>query len=306
MTTAPETSGHNGTELDIRRFDPSTIKPHRIVVAIGKRGTGKSVLLRDILHSQRHRLEYGLAMTPTHESAASFEAFMPPSSVYREYRGDVVTTMLEMQRNKSHEKGMDALRSMFLVLDDCMYDKTVMKSKTIRDLFMNGRHYKCFFIAAVQWLMDLGPDLRTQVDYVVALRENIVSNRERLYKYFFGIFPNYEDFSRVFDACTANFECLVIDNTVNSNNVEDCIFWYKANHEIPPFRLCSPCYWELDQMRNGGSKQSDAGKRDDASSKSSAPPPPNVVETTPTRNAPRLRRIVKHTGALPGITQPGA
>ena len=83
MTTAPETSGHNGTELDIRRFDPSTIKPHRIVVAIGKRGTGKSVLLRDILHSQRHRLEYGLAMTPTHESAASFEAFMPPSSMSR-------------------------------------------------------------------------------------------------------------------------------------------------------------------------------------------------------------------------------
>ena len=302
MEAGADGPGHNGTELDIRRFDPSTIKPHRIVVAIGKRGTGKSVLLRDILHSQRHRLEYGIAMTPTHESAASFEAFMPPSSVYREYRGDVVTTMLDMQRTKSHEHGMDALRSMFLVLDDCMYDKAVMKSKTIRDLFMNGRHYKCFFIAAVQWLMDLGPDLRTQVDYVVALRENIVSNRERLYKYFFGVFPNYEDFSRVFDACTANFECLVIDNTVNSNKIEDCIFWYKANHQIPEFRLCSPCYWELDRARTGaaggggggGAAAADGGAQPEE-------PKPSVVETTPTKNAPRLRRIVKHTGALPGV-----
>ena len=56
----------------------------------------------------------------------------------------------------------------------------------------------------------------------------------------------------MFDACTANYECLVIDNTVNSNNVEDCIFWYKASVDIPDFRMCAPVYWELDRKRGGG------------------------------------------------------
>lgn len=272
--------------LNLRRFDPASIKPHRIVVAIGKRGTGKSVLIRDLLYSQRQTLEYGLAMTPTQESGDCFRKFMPPSSVYTEYRGDIVDSLLAMQKQRSQELGMDKLRSLFLVLDDCMYDKTVMKSKGMRNLFMNGRHYKCFFLAAVQWLMDLGPDLRTQVDYVFALRENIVSNRERLYKFFFGLFPKYEDFARVFDACTANYECLVIDNTSTSNKIEDCIFWYKASPDIPDFRLCAPVYWELDRQRHAAHHDQNA---------------PSVVATRPTRSAPMLRKIVKHKGELPGI-----
>jgi hypothetical protein len=207
--------------------------------------------------------------------------------------------MLEMQRERANVSGMDSLRNLALVLDDCMYDKQVMKSKTMRNLFMNGRHYKCFFLAAVQWLMDLGPDLRTQVDYVFALRENILSNRERLYKYFFGIFPKYEDFSRVFDACTANYECLVIDNTVNSNDVEDCIFWYKASADIPDFRMCAPVYWELDRKRHVPGQSNMGNDRDGGTV-----PEPSVVATRPTRHAPRLRRIVKHKGGtLPGISE---
>lgn len=301
MTKADPSQG----ELDLRRFDPSTMKPHRIAICIGKRGTGKSILIRDLLYHMRHKLDYGIAMSPTHDSADSFASFMPPSSVYREYRAEVVEKMLLSQRDRSHERGMDALRSLYLVLDDCMYDKAVMKGRTIRDLFMNGRHSKIFFMCAVQWCMDLNPALRTQVDYCFCLRENLISNRERLWKYFFGVFPRYEDFSRVFDACTTNYECLVIDNTVQSNNIEDCIFWYKASNTVPPFRLCKPVYWELDAARAGAGRTEQRGYGDGSrrghSSDSSGP----CVVTAPEGaggKAPRVRKIVKHAGSrLPGI-----
>ena len=293
-------------ELDLRRFDPSTMKPHRIAICIGKRGTGKSILIRDLLYHMRHKLDYGIAMSPTHDSADSFASFMPPSSVYREYRADIVEKMLLSQRDRSHERGMDALRSLYLVLDDCMYDKAVMKGRTIRDLFMNGRHSKIFFMCAVQWCMDLNPALRTQVDYCFCLRENLISNRERLWKYFFGVFPRYEDFSRVFDACTTNYECLVIDNTVQSNNIEDCIFWYKASNDVPPFRLCKPVYWELDARRSeerdgAGSRPGRPGAGSLTRGDSSGP----CVITAPHGSggkAPRVRKIVKHAGSqLPGV-----
>ena len=32
-----------------------------------------------------------------------------------------------------------------------------------------------------------------------ALRENIMSNKSKLWKYFFGMFDRYEDFARVMD-----------------------------------------------------------------------------------------------------------
>jgi len=144
-------------------------------------------------------------------------------------------------------------------------------------------------MAAVQYLMDLGPALRTQVDYCFALRENVISNRERLHKYFFGVFPRFEEFSRVLDACTANYECLVIDNTVQSNNITDCVFWYKASPDLPPFRLCAPVFWELEQRRSG--RSGDAAAAQAVS---------YVIDTVP--SAPRtstLKRIVKHP--LPGL-----
>ena len=242
----------DGSELNIRRFDPTTMKPHRIIICIGKRGTGKSVLIRDLLgHLSRcAQLNYGLAMSPTYESAEEFIKIMPPSSVYRECRSDIVEAMVDYQERTAHKSGGHSLRSLYLVLDDCLYDKAVLKSKHIRSMFMNGRHAKLTLMCAAQYLMDLDPSLRSQCDYIFALRENIHANRERLFKNFFGCFSRYEEFAKVFDACTANFECLVIDNTVQSNNIEDCIFWYKANVDRPPCRLCDDAFWELDAKRD--------------------------------------------------------
>ena len=42
-------------------------------------------------------------------------------------------------------------------------------------------------LLSAQYVMDLPPDLRTQVDYVFSLRENVMSNREKLYKQFFAL-----------------------------------------------------------------------------------------------------------------------
>ena len=49
----------------------------------------------------------------------------------------------------------------------------------------------------------------------------------------------------VFDACTENNECIVLDNTVKSNNVEDMVFWYKADIGLPEFRIASDKIWKV-------------------------------------------------------------
>ena len=115
----------------------------------------------------------------------------------------------------------------------------------MRNIFMNGRHRKLFYVNCVQYLMDIGPELRCNTDYVFALRENIISNRARLHQYFFGMFDTFGSFSKVFNSCTQGYECMVLDNTVRSNNVEDCVFWYEAKYDLPEFRMCRPVYWDL-------------------------------------------------------------
>ena len=98
--------------------------------------------------------------------------------------------------------------------------------------------------------MDLPPALRANVDYVFILRENIIQNREKLYKSFFGIFPSYDMFSQVMDACTENFEILVLDNTSRSNKIEDVVYWYKAKlHSPGSFRIGAKEFWQCHDNR---------------------------------------------------------
>ena len=51
------------------------------------------------------------------------------------------------------------------------------------------------------------------------------------------------------DQCTENYECLVINNNAKSNNLNEQIFWYKAEQH-PNFRLGSKEFWDLSKGIN--------------------------------------------------------
>lgn len=224
--------------VNIRKFDPSKMRPNAIVLLIGKRGTGKSTLLKDLMFHMRQKFEFGIAMSPTEEATSDLSSYIPSSWIYSNFSNDKVELLLEEQR-RAGRKGRH--RHVFLLLDDCMYDKKILKGTNIRNLFMNGRHRKIFFISCQQYIMDMPPELRGQVDYVFALREPIISNKEKLWKFFFGMFGKLQDFTAVMDRCTQNFDCLVFDATSKSTAVEDCVFWYRADlHD--PFVIGNPVF----------------------------------------------------------------
>jgi hypothetical protein len=224
-------------------FAMGRMKTDCVAIVVGKRGTGKTVLLTDILYTVHKALDLGVAMAPTQESVDLFRTFMPPMSVYGEFRADVIEELIRTQQHA--QKTRNAYRNVWVICDDCMFDKTAMRSKAMRDIFMNGRHYNFFFVNLMQYCMDMGPDLRTNVDYVFALRENIPGNREKLFKNFFGVFPSLEEFGVAFDACTANYGAMVLDNTIPSTRVQDCVFWYRARVDLPRFFLGNRNWWKL-------------------------------------------------------------
>ena len=231
------------TSLNLKKFDMSKIGKGSVVIMIGKRNTGKSFLCKDLLYYKRD-IPIGTVISATEGANKFYSTMMPSLFIHEEFNHEIIKNLVKRQKlivdKMNYQKNTFGKTSIdpwaYLILDDLMYDTSWIKDKLIRALFMNGRHYKILFMITMQYSLGIPPALRSNVDYVFILREDIVSNRKRLYEHYAGMFATFEIFCQVMDQCTENFECLVIDNTTKSNRIDDMVYWYKAENH-PPFRI---------------------------------------------------------------------
>lgn len=235
--------------LKLSKFNMNMIPDDAVVVMIGRRGTGKSWLIKDLMW-YKQRFPIGTVISGTEGANAFYSTIVPSLLIHEEFRPDIVNNVLKRQDTltkqirKEETMGRKSLidRRSFIVMDDCMYDNKWVSDRGIRSLFMNGRHYGLLYILALQYVLGIPPVLRGQVDYVIILRENQVSSRRKIYEQFAGIFPTFELFCQIMDQCTENYECLVIHNGSKTNKLEDCVFWYKAEPH-PDFKIGSRELW---------------------------------------------------------------
>jgi hypothetical protein len=206
----------------------------------------------------------GIVMSATEDGNHYYRQYVPDLFIYGAYNKETIENIIERQKDNINKYGETP--NVFILMDDCMYDRAFTKDECIRQLFMNGRHWKIFYMLTTQYCMDIPPGLRSNIDYVFVLRENVIQNREKLWKSFFGVFPTFNMFQQVMDSCTENFECLVLDNTSRSNKLNECVFWYKACVRAP-FKIGSESMWNAHKRlynpkhNSGEKKQTSIKKR---------------------------------------------
>ena len=273
--------------LELKKFDMSSIKDDRVVVLIGKRDTGKSFLCKDLLYYHQN-LPIGTVISATESANCFYGNIVPSLFIHDEYSPQIINNVMKRQKmivkklngEVAQYGGSNIDPRAFLILDDCLYDQSWTKDKNVRAIFMNGRHYKMMFIITMQYALGVPPNLRTNIDYVFILRENYVSNRKRLYENYAGMFPTFEMFCQVMDQVTENYGCLVIHNNAKSNKLEDQVFWYKAESH-PDFRIGAREFWEhhSSNYSNGGEGDDDDGEFDINDFKKKKGPLINVHKT---------------------------
>jgi hypothetical protein len=89
--------------IQLKKFNPASMGDDKVCVFIGKRGTGKSTLVTDILYHKKH-LPAGVVMSATEEGNHWYQQFIPDLFIYGEYDKDIIERVIDRQRKMVNMK----------------------------------------------------------------------------------------------------------------------------------------------------------------------------------------------------------
>lgn len=247
-------------ELNIKKFDIKKITPESTCVFVGKRKSGKTFLIKDLLYHVQN-IPIGTVFTLTGKINKNFDDIIPPYFIKSSYKREDLERIFDVQHRKItalHERykhiqdvdeRMKVIKSdisnyCFVIMDDMLSDNSWKNDPFINRIFYEGRHYLIFFLLTMQIPLGIKPNLRSNIDFVFLTFTNNNGDIKKLYDNYGGAFENLEMFKKIFECCTSDYNCLVIDNTTSSRNFTDRVFYYKAVKR-PSYKMCSPAAWAL-------------------------------------------------------------
>ena len=231
--------------LQLRRFDMKWIQDDSVVLILGRRNTGKSYLAKDYLYHHKD-IPTAVVISGTECENKFYSQMIPSLFIYDEYQPQIIDNFVKRQRKitRLQRQNPNIDNRALIIFDDLMDDAPVWsKDKNVKKIYILGRHRGIGHINILQYIVSIPPSLRTNVDYIFILREPAIQNRKKIYDMFAGMFPDFASFSATMDACTENYECMVIHNNAKSNKIEDQVFWYKAE-DHGDFRIGPKEIWD--------------------------------------------------------------
>jgi hypothetical protein len=216
------------------------------VAIIGKRGTGKTYFLRDLMYHFRD-VPRVIVFSGSERYNQYFGDFVPQNCIHYEFKAEVLEQLVrdqeEVIKRWHQDKSVDP--RVIVVLDDCMWDDTFTRSPIMTYLFFNGRHLRIMLNITMQNPIGLPPRLRGNTDYIFLMNCPNPRDRDKIHaNYAAAVIYDRSEFDRIMDQMTQNRNIMVLDNVTMSNNLPDRLFYVLAQERLH-FRCGSDKLWNL-------------------------------------------------------------
>ena len=242
--------------IRIKEFDLNSMPPYSVnddkngikIVVIGKPGTGKSTIIQDIVASKSHIAAVAQIFSGTEDSNHYYSEKFPPCCIFNKLDMDAIKNFEIRQKiAKKYLPNPWAIQ----IIDDCTDNPSILRDPIFQAYYKNGRHWSMIHILSLQYSLDILPSIRTNIDYTFILRETNQRNRKALFENYAGSIANFQLFQDIMDDITEDYTALVINNRVQSNKIEDTVFYYKAKPDrLPPtWKFGHPTAWEFNAER---------------------------------------------------------
>lgn len=238
------------TELDLNNVPPKSIddKNGSKIAVIGKPGSGKSFLIRDLMYAKKHIIPVAMGLSGTEDSNGFLSEMLPSSFVHENLDLSALSSFVQRQKIAKYYLA-DTNPWALVIVDDCMENPNQMRRPLIQSIFKNGRHWKLMLLLGLQYAMDILPAVRICIDGTFIFREPNHKFRKTIWENYASIIPDFKLFCQIMDEITDDHTALYVDNTSKSNKLEDCVFWFRARTIPEDFTFGCDDYWYFHEDR---------------------------------------------------------
>ncbi|ARF11162.1 packaging ATPase [Klosneuvirus KNV1] len=198
------------------RLNASDIEDHSAILIIGKRGSGKTTIVNNILSKYDETfLANSLIISPTEKINSYYKNKYPYTHIETEYQPEYIEHYLNT--------GSGAI-----VLDNCFKPNGYWKNDLyLMELLHHAKYYNKLLIITSSFPLGFDSDSRSAFDYVFLLSEEFFSNQKRIYDHYAGVYETFDLFRNDFINLTKHYNSMVINQNSNKNN-NDQISWFNA------------------------------------------------------------------------------
>lgn len=205
--------------LHINKWSKNDIQLFSNFLIIGKRGTGKTWISKEIiLHYIQEQLVEDIYIFTS--DVNSYELYfgslqlecLPRIHFYSD-KWEVELDILMSHSNKTHK---------LLVFDNVIGSSSTQEK--LKQLICQARQNYFSTIMTVQY-----PMYFNNVDHVFMLRDNIVRHKYILYNEYNCMFESYTQFDHAFTQITESPYCALV---INANSMDNNVKWFKAGGDI--------------------------------------------------------------------------
>lgn len=177
---------------------------------LAAKGSGKSTLIAEfLLNEELYKNKYAkvFIFSPTFRGDPAYSAVeLPPEQVFSTVEDSDLETIIGL---KMSDEYVD--ENFLIIFDDIVSDRNIRKSRVLKQLLLNSRHYgntddngiqKGFtLLYSTQHLTSLPTYIRQNLNLIIAFRTNNHSAIEILWKEY-GASLSREQFLKIFRYCT--------------------------------------------------------------------------------------------------------
>ena len=189
---------------------------NKITSLLAKRNSGKSVLLKHLVEAERHKFSKIYVICPTEKINRFYSDIVDDECIFDSYDEKWVDKLINKMTEINSNKPTKERKNVLLILDDLVSDHNFHQSPSFKKIIIRGRHINIAIILTFQYLNLIPPTARTNLDTLFVGQMNKQSVDLLVSEFISGDISK-EEFIKIYNRCTKDYNFLVINN----NSVKD-------------------------------------------------------------------------------------